>query len=110
MNPVHSSLLPLLPEPGHFHAMKSLTVRPFHFSRTRKQVNDSDKAKCRMRRLNLWTVFRLRFANASSSDRTDPSVERRRNTRESAGQDALLFFGEERFSCRGGAADLPKRL
>ena len=60
MNPVHSSLLPLLPEPGHFQAMKSLTVRLFHFNRARKQVNDSDKAECRMRRLNLWTVSCLR--------------------------------------------------
>src|SRR6267154_5216080 len=110
MNPVHSSLLPLLPEPGHFHAMKSLTVRLFHSSRVGKQVNDSDRAKCRMRRLNLRTVFRLCFAATSSSDRRDPSAARRRNTPESAGLRALLFFGEERFSCRDDAADLPARL
>src|SRR5579859_8852 len=46
MNPVHSSLVPLLEEPGHFHAMKFLLGRLSYSSVRNAQVNASHTRSC----------------------------------------------------------------
>src|SRR5579859_466095 len=46
MNPVHSSLVPLLPAPGHFQGMKTLPMRLFYFSVRTAQVNARSKPSC----------------------------------------------------------------
>src|SRR5579859_2724336 len=46
MNPVHSSLAPLLEEPGHFHAMTFLLGRLSYSSVGSAQVNASHARSC----------------------------------------------------------------